>query len=204
MDELPPVRRRAGRARRRIGSILAAAGLTAWGTFLVSTPVGVAAPIARGARPQILARGTTIAGTSYTVAAEKGSGPFCRAHVTTAEIAPDGRFESGSCFMGRSEITMTCPGDRVAVEAILATAAREITLRLADGRTISSRVTRVPLRDGGPLGVYFQAVSDAAARPVWLIELDARGRRLGPRHNLQDHSSCKGSPGGGSQPPPHS
>jgi hypothetical protein len=153
--------------------------------------------MARNTRSEILAHGTTAAGTSYTVAAEKGSGRFCRARIMITEDAPDGQFGSASCFTGSSaeELSMTCPGDRVAIEAIVPAVTRKIRLRLADGRTLSSRVTRIPARDGGPLGVYFQAVPASEPWPVSLIELDAHGRKLGRTHNVQSHSSCKsGSP----------
>ena len=86
---------------------------------------------------------------------------------------------------------MRCPGDRVAIEAIVSAPIRKIRVRLADGHTLSSRVVRIPTRDGGPLGVYFQAVPASGARPVSLIELDAHARKLGRTHNLQSHSSCK-------------
>jgi hypothetical protein len=186
----PRVRRRG--AQRRIHSTLLIGGLAVCATVLTGAP-SAAAAIAHYARSEILARGTTAAGTSYTVAAEKGSEQFCRARIEIAEHAPDGQFESASCFTGSSaeELSMTCPGDRVAIEAIVPAVTRKIRLRLADDRTLTSRVTRIPARDGGPLGVYFQAVLASEPWPVSLIELDAHGRKLGRTHNVQSHSSCK-------------
>ena len=160
---------------------------------LTGAPSGAATPMAHYARSEILARGITAAGTSYTVAAEKGTGPFCRARIMIAEDARDGQSGSASCFTGSSaeELSMTCPGDRVAIEAIVPATTRKIRVRLANGRTLSSRVVRIPARDGGPLGVYFQAVRASGAWPVSLIELDAHGRKLGRAHSLQSHSSCR-------------
>ena len=147
--------------------------------------------MARNARSEILAHGTTAAGTRYTVAAEKGDEPLCRARIAITENAPDGHFESASCFAGAEQLSMACAGNRVAIEAIVPAVTRKIRLRLADGRTLSSRVTRIPARDGGPLGVYFQAVPASGSWPVSLIELDAHGRKLGRTHNVLSHSSCK-------------
>jgi hypothetical protein len=179
-------------AQRRIHSTLLIGGLAICASVLQGAP-SAATPVGHYARSEILARGMTAAGTSYTVAAEKRSEQFCRASITIAEHAPDGQFESASCFTGSSaeELSMTCPGDRVAIEAIVPAVTRKIRLRLAGGRTLTSRVTRTPARDGGPLGVYFQAVPASGPWPVSLIELDAHGRKLGRTHNVQSHSSCK-------------
>jgi hypothetical protein len=179
-------------AQRRIHSTLLIGGLAICASVLTGAP-SAATPMAHYARSEVLARGMTAAGTSYTVAAEKGSEQFCRASIAITEHAPDGQFESSSCFTGSSaeELSMTCPGDRVAIEAIVPAVARKIRLRLADGRTLTSRVTLIPARDGGPLGVYFQAVPASEPWPVSLIELDAHGRKLGRTHNVQSHSSCK-------------
>jgi hypothetical protein len=148
---------------------------------------------------QVVARGETAAGTSYTIRAKKGDGRFCRASITVTEIAPDGHFESAQCFSGfvGGEISMTCPGNRVAIEAIAPAITRRMRVRLADGSTLSSRVAKVPARDGGPFAVYFQAFRASTASPVTLTELDARGHIVGRMHNLGRHSSCKGGSGSG-------
>jgi hypothetical protein len=179
-------------ALRRTRSALVIGGLAVCATSLTGAPSRAATPMAHYARSEILARGTTAAGTSYTIAAEKGNGPFCTARITITEDARDGQSGSASCFTGSSaeELSMTCPGDRVAIEAVVPAITRKIRVRLANGRTLSSRVVRIPARDGGPLGVYFQAVRASGAWPVSLIELDAHGRKLGRTHNLQSHSSC--------------
>jgi hypothetical protein len=179
-------------ALRQIRPTLGIGGLATCAIALAASP-SAATPMARNARSEILARGTTAAGTRFTVAAEKGDEPLCRARIAITENAPDGQFESASCFSGSiaGEFSMGCPGNRVAIEAIVPASTRKIRLRLADGRTLSSRVTRIPARDGGPLGVYFQAVPASGSWPVSLIELDAHGRKLGRTHNIQSHSSCK-------------
>ncbi len=191
-------------AQRRIHATLVIGGLAICAGGLTGAP-SAATPLTRYARSEILARGITAAGTRYTVAAEKGSGPFCRARITIAENAPDGQFGSASCFTGSGaeELSMTCPGNRVAIEAVVPAITRKIRVRLADGRTLSSRVTRIPARDGGPLGFYFQAVSASGAWPVSLIELDADGRKLGRTHNLQSHSSCMSSATSGKRSSPN-
>jgi hypothetical protein len=112
------------------------------------------------------------------------------------ETAPDGQFGSSGCVSGFAgeEISLTCPGNRVAIEAVAPAAARWVQVRFADGRTSSSRVAQVPARDGGPFGVYFQAFPASPARPVTLTERDARGRKLGRVHNLESHGSCDRGP----------
>jgi hypothetical protein len=52
---------------------------------------------------------------------------------------------------------------------------RSIRLMLADGRTIESRVVRVPRRDGGPAGVYAQEILGSTSHAVSLVELNAGG-----------------------------
>jgi hypothetical protein len=52
---------------------------------------------------------------------------------------------------------------------------RSVSLVLADGRTIQSRVVRVPRRHGGPAGIYAQEIRGSASHAVSLIELNAGG-----------------------------
>ncbi len=48
-------------------------------------------------------------------------------------------------------------------------------LVLADGRTIQSRVVRIPRRDGGPAGIYAQEIRGGTSHAVSLVELNAGG-----------------------------
>jgi hypothetical protein len=52
---------------------------------------------------------------------------------------------------------------------------RSARLVLADGRTIQSRVIRVPRRDGGPAGIYAQELRGSTSHAVSLVELNAGG-----------------------------
>jgi hypothetical protein len=52
---------------------------------------------------------------------------------------------------------------------------RSVRLVLADGRTIESRVVRVPRRDGGPAGIYAQEIRGSTSHAVSLLELHAGG-----------------------------
>jgi hypothetical protein len=52
---------------------------------------------------------------------------------------------------------------------------RTARLLLSDGRTISSRVVRIPRRYGGPGGIYVQAVRGCSPYPISLTELDTNG-----------------------------
>ncbi len=53
---------------------------------------------------------------------------------------------------------------------------RSVRLVLADGRTIESRVVRVPRRDGGPAGIYAQEIRGSTSHAASLVELNAGGR----------------------------
>jgi hypothetical protein len=52
---------------------------------------------------------------------------------------------------------------------------RSVRLVLANGRAVESRVVRVSRRDGGPAGIYAQAIRGSASHAVTLVELNAGG-----------------------------
>lgn len=61
------------------------------------------------------------------------------------------------------------------IQTAVPASVRSARLVLADGRTIESRVVRVPRRDGGPAGIYAQEIRGSASHAVSLVELDAGG-----------------------------
>jgi hypothetical protein len=191
-------KRPASRARRSCSLLLPLLAMTTVG--LIQATASLAATPRRSGGLQPIAQGRTAAGTGYTISAEKGTGRFCRAAITINESAPDGQFGSAGCFSGflSEQISVDCPGNRIAIEAIMPPTAHGIRVRLTDGRLLSSRAVALPARDGGPLSVYFQAVLASVATPVTLTELDARGHRLGRVHNLRAHGgSCVDGPPNG-------
>jgi hypothetical protein len=61
------------------------------------------------------------------------------------------------------------------IQTAVPASVRSARLLLADGRTIQSRVIRVPRRDGGPAGIYAQEIRGSTSHAVSLVELDVHG-----------------------------
>lgn len=59
------------------------------------------------------------------------------------------------------------------IQTAVPASVRSVRLVLADGRTIESRVIRVPRRDGGPAGIYAQEIQGSSSHVVSLVELNA-------------------------------
>jgi len=62
------------------------------------------------------------------------------------------------------------------ITAAVPASVRTVQLHLSNGRTITSRVIRVPRNSGGPGGIYVEAIRGYSPYPVSLTELDAQGR----------------------------
>jgi hypothetical protein len=60
-----------------------------------------------------------------------------------------------------------------AVQTAVPASARSVRMVLADGRAITSRVVRVPRKDGGPAGIYAQEIRGSSSHAVSLVELNA-------------------------------
>jgi hypothetical protein len=61
------------------------------------------------------------------------------------------------------------------IQTAVPASVRSVRLVLADGRTIESRVVRIPRRDGGPAGIYAQEIRGSTSHAVSLVELNAGG-----------------------------
>ncbi len=61
------------------------------------------------------------------------------------------------------------------IQTAVPASVRSARLVLADGRTVQSRVIRVPRRDGGPAGIYAQELRGSTSHAVSLVELNAGG-----------------------------
>ncbi len=68
-----------------------------------------------------------------------------------------------------------CEAGIETIQTAVPPSARSVRLVLADGRTVESRVVRVPRGDGGPAGVYAEEIRGSASHAVSLLELNADG-----------------------------
>ncbi len=68
-----------------------------------------------------------------------------------------------------------CEAGIETIQTAVPASVRSGRLALADGRTVQSRVVRVPRRDGGPAGIYAQEIHGSTSHAVSLVELNAGG-----------------------------
>ncbi|MGP0102284.1 MAG: hypothetical protein ACLPUT_11785 [Solirubrobacteraceae bacterium] len=127
----------------------------------------------------LLGHGTTSAGGSFTVRSERpesGFGPSCRSVSVEIKEASGGSGTS-VCLsrQGARQLSTECGSGVETITTAVPASVRSARLQLSDGRTITSRVIRVPRRYGGPAGVYVQAVRGYSPYPVSLTELNAQG-----------------------------
>jgi hypothetical protein len=166
---------------------LLASTIAALGTVLsLDRIVGFSKVGAKEPKQIPVGRGRTAAGTRFQVST--GAGLFgagsCRRSAAvfyTRPGAPEALIEGGP----NNPICLSPPRYRhpalfceVGIETIqtaVPASARSVRLVLADGRTIQSRVVRVPRRDGGPAGIYAQEIRGSTSHAVSLAELNAGG-----------------------------
>jgi hypothetical protein len=65
-----------------------------------------------------------------------------------------------------------CEAGIETIQTAVPDSVRSVRLVLAHGRTIESRVVRVPRRDGGPAGIYAQEIRGSSGHAVSLVELN--------------------------------
>jgi hypothetical protein len=133
----------------------------------------------------VLGHGTTSAGESFTVRREKRGGRLqasCKdpLSVELQERSGQGSSEGSDvpvCLsaLARRGTASSCGSNVESLETTVGPAVRAVRMKLSDGRTITSRVVRVPRKWGGPGGVYVQAVRGTSPYPVSLTELNAQG-----------------------------
>jgi hypothetical protein len=133
-----------------------------------------------------LGHGRTAAGTRFEVSSGSGllGGLGCHRAATVAYTRP-GAPEVLIVGGPNNPICLSSPQYRhpalfceVGIETIqtaVPASVRSVRLVLADGRTIESRVVRVPRRDGGPAGIYAQEIRGRTSHAVSLVELNAAG-----------------------------
>ena len=134
----------------------------------------------------VVGRGRTAAGERYTV---RVTPPTRRSNVgaqvcVSVKITdtPGGFTRSGECYsLSHSPSrrgNVNCSAGLLTIEAQADPRARTVSLRLSGGRRMTSRVTIVPSRLGGPVGFYYQVVRGPSPIPVSLTELGAHGEIL--------------------------
>ena len=133
-----------------------------------------------------LGHGRTAAGTRFQVSSGSGvlGGLGCHRAATVAYTRP-GAPEVLIVGGPNNPICLSSPHYRrpalfceVGIETIqtaVPASVRSVRLVLANGRTIQSRVVRVPRRDGGPAGIYAQEIRGSTSHAVSLVELNAGG-----------------------------
>jgi hypothetical protein len=150
----------------------------------------------------VLGRGRTHSGETYTLrsGSEDESGNSSCRHPGWIELtesaAQNGRPSIGSgsslCLSarGKSSLSTGCGEDVATVTLVVPHDIVSVRLRLSDGSTITSKVVRIPAKDGGPSGVYEQALRGYTPYPVSLAELDARAHVV-RRLRLAPEGRCK-------------
>jgi hypothetical protein len=167
--------------------LLASAGATVRTVFNLDRIVGFPQVGTEEPKQITVGHGRTAAGTRFEVSTGSGlPGALSSCHRSAAVAytrpgAPEVLMEGGP----NNPICLSSPQYRhpalfceVGIETIqtaVPASVRSIRLVLADGRTIESRVVRVPRRDGGPAGVYAQEIRGSRSHAVSLLELNAGG-----------------------------
>lgn len=135
----------------------------------------------------VIARGATDDGGHYKLRVLRGPeflNGRCRRMIEVEYESSNllGSFSSGStsgvCGPNAPRAIVGCMEGALTVEALAPAAARSARLRLADGRVITTPVTRIPAKLGGPRGFYFQAVKGPRPLPISLTLLDGTGKPL--------------------------
>ncbi len=139
----------------------------------------------------VLGRGTTSAGSTFVVRREKHRGPGQSACPRSVSVeleersrSSTGDFSEGSesslCLSRRAgdQPSGQCGSTTETITAAVAASVRTVQMRLSNGHTITSGVVRISPRDGGPGGVYVQAVRGYSSYPVSLTELDRDGHTI--------------------------
>jgi hypothetical protein len=169
--------------------LLASAGATVRTVFSLDRIVGFPRVGTVEPKQTTLGHGRTAAGTRFEVSSGSSSGLLgaagsCRRSAAVAYTRPRA---SEVLIVGgpNNPICLSSPQYRhpalfceVGIETIqtaVPASVRSVRLVLADGRTIESRVVRVPRRDGGPAGIYAQEIRGSTSHAVSLVELNGGG-----------------------------
>jgi hypothetical protein len=141
-------------------------------------------------KPVVLGSGRTAAGTRFEMSSRAsgilgslGSGGSCHRSVSVfysrSGSSPEELVQGGPnnpICLSPPQVrhpALFCEEGIETIQTAVPASVRSVRLMLADGRTIESRVVRVPRRDGGPAGIYAQEIRGDSSHGVSLFELDA-------------------------------
>jgi hypothetical protein len=135
-----------------------------------------------------LGRGRTAAGTRFVVNTTSGllsSLGSCHRSVSvfysrlggSPETLVQGGPNNPICLSSSSERhpALFCEEGVETIQTAVPSSVRSVSLMLADGHMIQSRVVHVPPRDGGPMGIYAQEIRGGSSHAVSLLERNAGG-----------------------------
>jgi hypothetical protein len=131
----------------------------------------------------IIAKGKTSAGTTFLIRAHVGKSlEGAGKHEVNVEIRErDGSGSSdGLCLSagGRPHPSGQCSGPVGTIEFATPPGVRRVRVRLSNGRTVTVSVVRVPVKYGGPAGVFIDAFRGYHTYPVSAQELGHNGKVL--------------------------
>jgi hypothetical protein len=167
--------------------LLVSAEATFRAVFSLDRVVGLSQTGTEEPKQITLGRGRTAAGTRFEVSSGSGSGLLgalgsCHRSVTVAYTRPGapevlivGGPNNPICLSSPRyrHPAVFCEAGIETIQTAVPVSVRSVRLVLADGRTIGSRVVRVPRRDGGPAGIYAQEIRGRTSHAVSLVELNA-------------------------------
>ena len=136
-------------------------------------------------KPITVGHGRTAAGTRFQVSSGTsgilGGGSSCHRSATVAYTRPGapevlivGGPNNPICLSSPRyrRPAVFCEAGIETIQTAVPDSVRSVRLVLAHGRTIESRVVRVPRRDGGPAGIYAQEIRGSSGHAVSLVELN--------------------------------
>lgn len=130
----------------------------------------------------VIAKGRTHAGTTFVirVGVREPRPSSCRRELEVEVRERRGGSGSGMCLSERAHphASSNCSGSVETVQLATPPDVRGARVRLSDGRTVSDEIVQVPVRDGGPAGVFIDAFRGYHPYPVSVQELSRDGRVL--------------------------
>jgi hypothetical protein len=171
------------------GQLLAGALANVRTVFSLDRILGLPQTGAEEPKQITLGHGHTAAGTRFEVSSGSGlallgASSSCHRAATVAYTRPSapevlivGGPNNPICLSSPKyrHPAVFCEAGIETIQSAVPASARSVRLVLADGRTIRSRVVRIPRRDGGPAGVFAQELRGKTSHAVSLVELNAGG-----------------------------
>jgi hypothetical protein len=146
-----------------------------------------------------IATGRTHAGTKFVIRTSAGeTTPASCKHEVQVEVRK-GHSASGSgiCLSEgpRPRPSSECSGPVETIEFATPPDVRRVRVRLSNGRTVTASTVPIPVKDGGPMGVFIDAFRGYDPYPVSAQELNSNGRVI--RTVSLRGVRCRKEPAGG-------